>query len=181
MILQFACSKAGLILYNLDPAIAIEDTIKAKNALEAALTLTKANVLISPEAWSDVNYVRIVESIVPELRFFEFSSGMPFVTPHFPHLRFCIHTGFDQHNKWGWIPIRHMVVPSNNLDSHIDLKLINHKTPLVGQFIYDKDGIPMGLGPTLTNAEVYETKHWSTYSNILDRKFHVVEGAGIIF
>jgi hypothetical protein len=181
MILQFACSKAGLILYNLDPALAITDRSKAKTALEAALNLTKANVLISQEAANDVNYIRIVESIVPELRFFEFSSGMPFVTPHFPHLRFCVHTGYDQYQKWGWLRIAHLVVPSNNLDSYVDMKLIHHKTPLAGQFILDEDGIPTGLGPTLSNAEVYETKHWSTYCNILDRNFHVVEGVGVIF
>jgi hypothetical protein len=181
MMIQFACSKAGFVLYWLDPALAVTDPQKAKQALKAALTLTNANVLISQEAGSDVNYIRIVQSVVPELQFFDFTMGMPFVTPHFPHLRFCIHTGMDQDEKYGWLPLHHMVVPSNNLDSHIDMKLIHYKTPLAGQFVLDKVGIPTGLGPTLTNEQVYESKFWPTYCNVLDRKFHLVEGVGVIF
>ena len=179
MMIQFACSKSGLVLYNIDPDIAIDDPFKAKEVVKEALTLTKANVFISFEAANDVNYIRLVESVVPELRFFDFSLGMPFISPRFPHLRFCIHTGMDQHQKWGWLPLRHMVVPSHNLDTHIDLKLIHNKTPLAGQIEYDANGIPIGLGQTLTNAEVYDKKHWPTYCKILEREFHVVEGVGV--
>ena len=75
MILQFACSKSGLVLYNLDPALATTDPEAAKDALAAALEITKANVLISQEAGSDVNYVRICERVIPELRIFDFSLG----------------------------------------------------------------------------------------------------------
>jgi hypothetical protein len=182
MVLQFACSKAGFVLYSLDPAMAVQDTAQAQKALEAALKVTKANVLVSQEAGSDVNYIRIAEAAVPELRIFDFSMGMPFVTPRFPDLRFCIHTGFDQEDKWGWLPLRHMVVPSNNLESHVDTSKITGATPLAGSLVLDKaTGIPTGTGPTLTNEQVHAKKIWPTYSNILERKFHEVEGVGVIF
>jgi hypothetical protein len=87
----------------------------------------------------------------------------------------------DQDEKWGWLPLHHMVVPSNNLDSHIDLKKIHSMTPLAGQFIFDPEGIPTGLGKPLSNAEVYKSRLWKTYCNVLDRKFHQVEGVGVIF
>lgn len=181
MVLQFACSKAGFVLYTLDPSLATQDTTKAQAALEAALRLTKANVLVSQEAGSDVNYIRIAEAAVPELRFFDFGEGMPFVTPRHPDLRFCIHTGFDQEDKWGWLPLRHMVVPSNNLDSHIDTSLIQGSSPLAGSLELSPDGIPVSLGPTLCNERVHQQKIWPTYSRVLDRNFHHVEGIGVIF
>jgi hypothetical protein len=181
MILQFACSKAGFLLYTLDPALAVTDPDKAQRVLSAALTLTQANVLISQEAGNDVNYIRLVEKLVPELRFFDFACGMPFVTPRYPHLRFCIHTAMDQDQKWGWLPLHHMVVPSNNLDTHIAVAQMNGTTPLAGTFVWDKEGIPTGLGKPLSNAQVYESKLWKTYCNVLDRKFHQVPGVGVIF
>ena len=181
MILQFACSKAGFLLYTLDPALAVTDPEKAQRVLQAALTLTQANVLVSQEAGNDVNYIRLVEKVVPELRFFDFATGMPFVTPRFPHLRFCIHTGMDQDDKWGWLPLHHMVVPSNNLDAYIDMERVHSQTPLAGNFIFNEEGIPTGLGITLSNAQVYKSKFWKTYCNVLDRKFHQVEGVGVIF
>lgn len=181
MVLQFACSKAGFVLYTLDPAMAIQEPAKAQRALEAALKVTKANILVSQEAGSDVNYIRIVEAVVPELRIFDYSAGMPFLTPRFPDLRFCIHTGFDQQDKWGWLPLRHMVVPSNNLDSHINVSNLTTHTPLAGVLVLDKDGIPTGTGQALTNEQVHAQKIWPTYSNILERKFHEVLGIGVIF
>ena len=116
MVLQFACSKSGLVLYHLDPMLATKDPEVAKEALSKALTLTKANVLITQEAGSDVNYVRLVESVIPEIRVFDFAQGRPFVTPRFPHLRFPIHTGFDQDDKWGMLLLKHFVIPAENLD-----------------------------------------------------------------
>ena len=182
MVLQFACSKAGFVLYSLDPALAAADPAKAQKALEAALTLTKANVLVSQEAGSDVNYCRLADGVVPELRIFDYSSGMPFVTPRFPDLRFCLHTGFDQEDKWGWLPLRHMVVPSNNLDSHVDTSKISAATPLAGELVLDKDGIPVSTGKViLSNEQVHAKRIWPTYSNILDRTFHEVDGVGVVF
>jgi hypothetical protein len=181
MVLQFACSKAGFVLYSLDPAQAIKEPAKAQEALEAALKVTKANVLVSQEAGSDVNYIRIAEVVVPELRIFDYSAGMPFLTPRFPDLRFCIHTGFDQEDKWGWLPLRHMVVPSNNLDAHVNVSKLTASTPLAGELVLDKNGIPTGTGKTLTNEQVHAKKIWPTYSNILERHFHEVEGVGVVF
>ena len=75
MILQFACSKAGLVLYTLKPAG--EDTEAAQDALTAALTLSKANMLVTPEAHDDLNYIRLVKGVIPELRIFTQETGLP--------------------------------------------------------------------------------------------------------
>lgn len=182
MVLQFACSKAGLILYNLDPSTATKDPEAAKEALKSALELSKANVLVSQEAGSDVNYINLAQSVVPELRIYETSSGAPFVTPRFPHLRLCIQTGFDQDDKEGWFPLRHMIVPSDNLDSYVDVSKINGQTPLAGEFKLDSaTGIPTGLGATLSNEQVIKNNVWPTYSAILKKEYHQVDGVGVVF
>jgi hypothetical protein len=181
MVLQFACSKSGLLLYNLDPSLATKDPQAAKEALAKALTLTKANVLISQEAGSDVNYVRLCESVIPEIRMFDFSQGRPFVTPRFPHLRFPIHTGFDQDDKWGMLLLKHFIVPSENLDTHVEGFTIGGSTPLLGEIKVDANGIPTGLGKVQTNDDVTKASIWPTYSNILKREYHEVEGVGVIF
>jgi hypothetical protein len=181
MVLQFACSKSGLVLYNLDPSLATTDPEAAKEALAAALTVTKANVFITQEAGSDVNYVRLSESVCPELRFFDFSLGMPFVTPRFPHLRFPIHTGFDQDDKWGFLLLKHMIVPSENLDDLLDGFKIDGSAPLLGELVLDAKGVPTGTGKIQTNDEVIKSGVWDTYSKVLNREYHEVEGVGVIW
>ena len=143
-----------MVFYHLDPSLAETDPAKAKTALEQALTLSKANVLVTQEATDDVNYISMVEEIIPEIDLFDFASGMPFVCPQFPHLRFPVHTGFDQEQKWGFIPLRHMLVPSDNLDEQLQGFELSGSTPLLGQFALGSDGIPTGLGQTLTNDQV---------------------------
>jgi len=179
MVLQFACSKSGLILYTLDPTAATSPEA-AEKSLKAALELSNANVLVSQEAGNDVNYVRLAQSVIPELRVYSTSSGAPFVTPRFPHLRLCIHTGFDQDDKYGWLPLRHCVVPSDNLKDYVDAASIGPKTPLAGEFKLDKDGVPTGTS-VLTNEDVLKKNAWPTYSAILNKKFHQVEGVGVVF
>lgn len=181
MVLQFACSKSGLVLYNLDPTLATTDPEAAKEALAQALTLTKANVLISQEAGSDVNYVRLVESVIPEVRIFDFAEGKPFVTPRFPHLRFPIHTGFDQDNKWGMLCLKHMLQPSDNLDDYLDGFTVDGSSPLLGELVCDANGIPTGTGKIQTNDEVDKSGVWDTYSKILKREYHEVEGVGVVW
>lgn len=181
MVLQFACSKSGMVLYNLDPALATADSEAAKEALSAALTLTKANVLVTQEAGSDVNYVRLCESVIPELRIFDFAEGKPFVTPRFPHLRFPIHTGFDQDDKWGMLLYKHMIVPSDNLDEHLDGFTVDGSTPLLGELKLDSKGIPTGLGKVATNDQVTKSGALETYSKILKREYHEVEGVGVVW
>lgn len=182
MILQFACSKAGFVHYWLDPAVAINDPVLAKKQLAAALTVTKANVLFSAEAANDVNYVRLTERVVPELEIFDFAGGMPFITPRFPDLRMCIHSGFDRDETKGWYPYRTMFVPSNNLETHIDQTKINGSTPLAGQLVFDdKEGVPVKTDKPLTNDEVIKKKIWPTFSKVLDRDYHVVEGIGAVW
>jgi hypothetical protein len=181
MVLQFACSKAGLILYTLDPALAVGDPEGSKKALAKALELSKANVLVSQEAGSDVNYIKLAEEVIPELRIFDQSSGMPFVTPRFPHLRYPIQTGFDQDEKEGWLRLRYFLVPSGNLDTYVNLGAISATTPLAGEFVLDSKGIPTGLGKTLTNEQVVKNKVWSTYAAILNKEYHEVAGVGVVF
>jgi hypothetical protein len=181
MVLQFACSKSGLILYNLDPSLATQDPEAAKEALAAALTLTKANVLISQEAGSDVNYVRLCERVIPEMRYFDFAVGKPFVTPRFPHLRFPIHTGYDQDDKWGMLLLKHFIVPSENLDEHLDGFTITGGTPLLGELVCDAKGIPTATGKIQTNEEVMSAGVWETFSKILKREYHEVEGTGVVW
>jgi len=170
-----------MVLYSLDPALAVKDPVASKKALEAALELTKANVLLSQEAGSDVNYVRLAAEVIPELRIFDFAKGVPFVTPRFPHLRFPIHTGFDQDDKAGWLLLRHMIVPSNNLDTHMVGSSVTDSTPLAGELVLDKAGVPVKLGKTLTNKQVVEKKLWPTYVSVLEKKYHEVDGIGVIF
>lgn len=181
MVLQFACSKAGMVLYTLDPALATTDPAAAEQALAAALTLTKANVLVSQEAGSDVNFIRLAAKVIPETRIFDFANGMPFVTPRFPHLRLPIHTGFDQDDKAGWLPLRHMVVPSDNLDTFVSDSSITADIPLCGTFKLDGSGIPVSLGKTMTHQQVVAGKVWPTYCSILEKKFHEVAGVGVVF
>jgi hypothetical protein len=179
--LQFACSKAGLILYSLDPMLATKSLSMAEDQLKAALELTKANVFISQEAGDDTNYVRIAEHVIPELELFDYATGMPFMTPRFPHLRLCIQTGFDQDEKEGWLTYKSMIVPANNLNTHIDVSKINDQTPLAGELIVDDKGIPVKLGKTLTNAEVLQKKLWPTYCKIVSGEWHLVEGVGVVW
>jgi hypothetical protein len=181
MVLQFACSKSGLTLYNLDPTLATKDPEAAKEALAKALTLTKANVLISQEAGSDVNYVRLCEAIIPELRFFDFAEGKPFVTPRFPHLRFPIHTGYDQDDKWGMLLFKHFIVPADNLDAHLDGFTVDGSTPLLGELVCDANGIPTGTGKIQTNDQVIKSGILGSYSKVLKREYHEVEGIGVVW
>lgn len=181
MVLQFACSKAGFVFYHLDPTLATTDPETSKKALEQALILSKANILVSQEAADDVNYISLVEDIIPDIDLFDFSSGMPFVCPQFPHLRFPIHTGFDQEQKWGWLPLKHMLVPSENLDEYVDGFEIQGSTPLLGQFTLGGDGVPTAIGKTKTNDEVVQSKVWPTFSLILKKEFHEVEGVGVVW
>ena len=182
MVLQFACSKSGLVLYNLDPELATKDLEAAKQALSKALTLTKANVFISQEAGSDVNYIRLCEAVIPEIRMFDFAEGKPFITPRYPHLRFPIHTGFDQDDKWGMLLFKHFVIPADNLDSLLpDGYTVSGKTPLWGELLLDANGIPTGTGKVKTNEEVLKSGVWETYSKILKREYHEVKGVGVVW
>jgi hypothetical protein len=182
MVLQFACAKAGFVLYTLDPSLATKDAGAAKKALASALALSKANVLVSQEADNDANYVSLAHSVVPELRIYDASSGLPFVTPRFPSLRMCIHTGFDQDdNKYGWIPLRQMVVPSDNLSDFVPSGALSGSTPLGGTFQLDAQGIPTGIGPTLTNDQVESTGAWPAVSSILNKDLRTVKGVGVVF
>jgi hypothetical protein len=181
MILQFACSKAGFVFYHLDPKLAETNPAKAKVALENALTLSKANILVTQEATDEVNFIGLVEDIIPDIDCFDFASGKPFVCPQFPHLRFPIHTGFEQEQKWGFLLFRHMLVPSGNLDKHLEGFELTGSTPLLGQFTLDSDGVPAGLGKTLTNEQVVKDNIWPTFSSILKKDFHEVEGVGVVW
>jgi len=187
MVLQFACSKAGLILYELDPSLAIKDPEAAKVALRKALTITKANVLVSQEAGDDVNYVRLAHAVIPELEIQDMGNGIPFLTPRFPHLRICIQTGFDDEEKHGWFRYHHMLTPgSDDWDSYQEQldetgTVITADMPLKGTLEVDAQGIPTAVGKSFSNKDVLEQNLWPTYCKILQKEFHEVEGVGVVF
>ena len=180
-IIQFACSKAGFVLYQLDPAVAIQNPEMAKKALSSALELSKANVLFTQEAGNDVNYVHLVESVIPETLIFNFGDGMPFFTPRFPHLRFPIHVGFDYENKGGMVPIKDILCPTGNLQGVLGGAMVDGKSPLLGQFQMGKDGVPVSAGKPLTHEEVMKSSVWPEFVSILNKNYREVEGLGVVF
>ena len=180
-ILQFACSKAGFILYHLDPSQAIKDSEGSKNALAKALELTEANVLITQEAGNDVNYVRLVEGVIPETRIFNVGDGMPFFTPRYPHLRFPIHTGFDYTDKPGMIPLQQILCPTGELSNILAHHKIDGETPLMGELITGSDGVPTEKGKVLSNQEVVDGNHWPEFCSILKKEYKEIQGVGVVF
>jgi hypothetical protein len=180
-VLQFACSKAGLILYNLDPSLATSDPSAAKAALESALQLTNANVLITQEAGSDVKYVKLVESVIPEVRIFNVDDGMPFFTPRFPHLRLPIHTGFDYQDKAGMVPLHDILCVPSDLKRALHGAAIEGSTPLKGELIVGKDGIPTGVGKVMSNNDVIKSGAWPEFSSILKKEYREVSGVGNVW
>mmetsp|Transcript_23490 Transcript_23490/g.32943 ORF Transcript_23490/g.32943 Transcript_23490/m.32943 type:complete len:290 (+) Transcript_23490:29-898(+) len=179
-ILQFACSKAGFVLYNLDPSQAVTDPEGAKASLEKALEITEANVLVTQEAGDDTNYIRLVEDVIPEVRIFNFQDGMPFLSPRFPHLRFPIHTGLDQVDKWGFLPFKHMLVPSGELSNLLAGKALSGATPVMGELTTGADGLP-AKGKVLSNDEVIKSGVWPIFSSILKKEYQEIEGVGVVF
>lgn len=182
-ILQFACSKAGLTLYSLDPSLAVTNPTAAKEALAKALELTEANVLISQEAGDDTNYIRLVEEVIPETRIFNFDDGMQFLSPRFPHLRLPIHTGFDYTDKAGMIPLSDMLCPTDDVEGALKAtgKTVSGTTPLMGELVVGQDGIPTKTGKALSNDEVVKSGKWPEFSSILKKEYREVEGVGVVF
>jgi hypothetical protein len=180
LIVQFACSKAGLILYSLDPVQAITDPEGAKKALARALEETKANILFTQEAGDDTNYFRLCMELIPEIRIFNFGDGMPFIAPQFPHLRFPIHTGFDCMDKHGMVHLKQMLVPSGELSTLLGGFVPNGSTPLLGELVLDKNGMPT-KGKILTNDEVIKTNAWPTFNSILKKEYLDISGVGVVF
>lgn len=184
-ILQFACSKAGFLLYHLDPnpELAKSNPEAAKAALAKALELTEANVLFTQEAGDDVNYVNLTTGVIPEIRIFDFGEGMPFFTPRYPHLRFPVHTGFSIVDKEGMFAYKHFLLPSNNLDSLLrdtGCKALDGKTPLLGELVLGKDGIPVKTGKVMTNEDVFKAKVWPEFTSILSREYKEIPGVGVV-
>jgi len=185
-ILQFACSKAGFLLYNLDPnpELAKSNPDAAKKALANALKLTEANILITQEAGNDINYIDLTKGVIPEIRIFDFSDGKPFITPRYPHLRFPVHTGYSIVDKEGMYLFKHLLVASNNLKPMLldtGCKALDGKTPLLGELILGKDGIPTKIGKTMTNEEVFNAKTWPELSSILNREYKEISGVRVVF
>lgn len=180
-VLQFACSKAGFVLYTLDPVQAKTDPDGAKEALKKALEITEANVLVTQEAGNDVNYIKLVEGVIPETRIFDFGEGMPFFSPRFPHLRFPIHTGFDITDKYGFMALKHMLVPSGELSNTLSNFKIDGSTPLAGDLVIGNDGIPTKAGKVLSNEEVVKGNVWPELTSVLQKQYKKIEGVGVVF
>lgn len=164
----------------MDPAQAIQDTEGAKASLRKALEVTEANILVTQEAGDDVNYIRLCEDVIPELRIFNYEDGLPFITPRFPNLRFPIHTGLDQIEKWGMLPIKHMLVPSGELSNLLEGHTLSGATPLMGELVTAADGLPT-KGKILTNEEVLKNDVWPVFTSVLNRDYQEVEGVGVVF
>ena len=135
---------------------------------------------MTQETGNDVNYIRLVAEVIPEIRIFDFGDGLPFITPRFPHLRFPIHTGFDNYKKHGMVPLKHMLVPSGETDNLLGNAKITGKTPLMGELLMGGDGLPV-KGKIMTNEEVEKSDSWPVYTSILRRQYLEVEGVGVIF
>eukprot|EP00560_Eucampia_antarctica_P000825 CAMPEP_0197832680 /NCGR_PEP_ID=MMETSP1437-20131217/15570_1 /TAXON_ID=49252 ORGANISM="Eucampia antarctica, Strain CCMP1452" /NCGR_SAMPLE_ID=MMETSP1437 /ASSEMBLY_ACC=CAM_ASM_001096 /LENGTH=297 /DNA_ID=CAMNT_0043436169 /DNA_START=32 /DNA_END=925 /DNA_ORIENTATION=+ len=180
-VLQFACSKAGFILYTLDPSQAKTDPEGAKEALKKAMEVTEANVLVTQEAGNDVNYIKLVEGVIPETRIFDFGDGMPFFSPRFPHLRFPIHTGFDITDKYGFMPLKHMLVPTGDLSNALSEFQIDGSTPLAGDLVIGSDGIPTKTGKVLSNEEVVKGNVWPELTSVLQKQYNKIGGVGVTF
>jgi len=116
-----------------------------------------------------------------DIRFFDFSEGKPFITPRFPHLRLPIHTGFDQDDKWGMLLLKQFVIPAGNLKEHLDGFTVTGSTPFLGELVLDDKGIPTGTGKIQTNDDVTKSGVLETFSKILSKDFHVVEGEGVVW
>eukprot|EP00814_Leptocylindrus_danicus_P008632 CAMPEP_0116005464 /NCGR_PEP_ID=MMETSP0321-20121206/1178_1 /TAXON_ID=163516 /ORGANISM="Leptocylindrus danicus var. danicus, Strain B650" /LENGTH=249 /DNA_ID=CAMNT_0003473891 /DNA_START=222 /DNA_END=971 /DNA_ORIENTATION=- len=180
-VLQFACAKAGFVLYSLDPAQAVDDPDGACDALAKALTETNAVALFSLETGNDVNYLRLCKKVIPETRMFDFASGEQFFTPRFPNLRMPIHTGFDRMgDKYGFVLYKHLLAPNGATPALLADAAISEKTPLCGELVTGKDGT-LSKGKVLTSDEVVKGKVWSEFSSILEKKFIEVPGVGVIF
>jgi len=179
-VLQLACSKAGFILYELDPSQAINDKEGAKKALKKALEDTEATCLFSQEAGDSVNYVQLCREVIPEIRIFDFQKGMPFFTPRFPNLRFPIHTGFEMNGKEGMLALKHLVVPSGEMNNLLGDVKISGETPLRGELKIGSDGLPM-KGAILSNNGVIKAQIWPEISAMIEKKYTEVEGVGVVF
>eukprot|EP00542_Grammatophora_oceanica_P014472 CAMPEP_0194047728 /NCGR_PEP_ID=MMETSP0009_2-20130614/25310_1 /TAXON_ID=210454 /ORGANISM="Grammatophora oceanica, Strain CCMP 410" /LENGTH=286 /DNA_ID=CAMNT_0038693419 /DNA_START=44 /DNA_END=904 /DNA_ORIENTATION=+ len=179
-VLQFACSKAGFVLYELDPAQATTDPEGAKAALTEALVETEANILFSQEAGSDVDYIRLLKEVIPETRFFQIEEGQLFISPRFPHLRYPVHTGLDEIDKKGFWQMTTFLVPDGELPTYMAGKETSGATPLKGELVIGPDGMPK-VGKTMTNDEVVKTGVWPVYNTMLKRDYQEIEGIGNIF
>lgn len=180
-ILQFACSKAGLVLYSLDPAQAASDPDGACGALEKALTDTNAVALFTLQAGNDVDYLRLCKKVIPETKLFDFSTGEQFFSPKFPNLRMPIHCGFDNmDDKYGFVVYKHLLLPNRATSSLLEGIEITDKTPLHGELVSGTEGLP-AKGKTLSNDEVLKEKVWPEFSSILEKKYIEVPGTGVIF
>ncbi len=171
-----------MILYWLDPAMAITNPDQARVALHNALHVAKANVLVTQDAGDDVNYLRLCERVIPETRFFDYAEGAPFVTPRFPHLRLTIQTGWTCEEKEGFYLIRDMLVPAEGVLENLTFPFtINADSPLMGRFVLDKDGLPIGVEKPLTNKEVFDKRVWPTYASVLRKEYIDIPGKGVVF
>ena len=173
---------SGMILYCLDPTQAITDKEGAKASLGKALEITEANILFQLEAGNDTNYVTLLHQVVPEVQIFDFGEGYAFLTPRYPHLRMCIHTGFCDEHTIGMYPYKHMLINSNDTESRLESKgfTLTAQNPLLGELKTGADGLP-SLGKVLTNEEVLTSGVWPEYNAILTKKYLEIPGVGVIF
>jgi hypothetical protein len=76
---------------------------------------------------------------------------------------------------------KHFVVPSGNLDDLLNNFIVDGNTPFWGELLVDAKGMPTGLGKVMTNDEVSKSGTLETFSKILKKEFHTVEGVGVVW
>jgi len=186
-ILQLACSKAGFILYHLDPSLATTDRELAKSSLKNALEVSEATCLFSQQAGDDVNYTQLCKEVIPEVRYFDIYEAMPFFSPRFPNLRFPIHTGFDVDagECLGMIPYKYFIVPISSefrkFHSSKPSAILDGSTPLMGELIVDKSNGSVTKGKILSNDDVLKSMAWPQVCSMAKKEYVEVEGVGVVF
>ena len=78
---------------------------------------------------------------------------------------------------------KHFLLPSNNLDVLLrgtGCKALDGATPLLGELVLDKDGMPVKTGKIMSNEEVFKSKTWPEFSSILSSEYKEIAGVGVV-
>ncbi len=164
-ITQFGAAKAGITLAVLDWNI-------SKEGLEKTLADTNAKALIYAPYRGNTDLTQVLQTLIPELAFYDDASGVPFRSRKFPHLKYLVHTGFD------------VIEGVENL-KHIFLPLEPERSPLPAVQATVKDSTPLYLpvqadgskGSVLSHADVLSKNAWPVVTGVLQKKL-VNVGAG---
>ena len=75
-----------------------------------------------------------------------------------------------------------MLVPSGELSNLLeDSSPLDGKTPLLGEFVLDKDGVPTSKGVVHSNEKVLKDKVLPEMASVLSKDYKEIEGVGVVF